>query len=161
MDIIYCHGHSGVTDSLTKRFSGTATFIEAKLPIPIQKSNPNLTNFVNTSYIRTPPCWYCRRDEAKHACTGACTRICPWQTATCALFKLQNLFRTQKAWSHELMLAFALRVSHSLAKEKCLCAPASVQNWQPKFLSTVMKRPYCWLYSSAFRKIKGSWQCDY
>jgi len=49
-----------------------------KLPIPLQESNPNLNNF-NTSYVRTPPCWFCRRDEVKHACTGACTRICPWQ----------------------------------------------------------------------------------
>jgi hypothetical protein len=40
-------------------------------------------------------------------------------------------------------------------KENFLCAPASVQNWQPKFLSTVMKRQDSWLYNLAFRKIKG------
>ena len=124
--------------------------MEVKLPRQLQESNPNLANFVHTSYVRTPACWYCRCD------VQARVLLCPWQTATCALFKLQNLFRTQKG-SMKSWINADIRIAcftYWQVKEKFLCAPASVQNWQPKFLSTVMKRPDSWLCSLAFRKIK-------
>ena len=110
--------------SQTQRFSDTATFMEVKLPRHLQESNPNLTNFVHTSYVRTPPCWFCRRDEVKHACTGACTRICPWQTATCTLLKMLNLFLTQKGRMKSWINAdIALRVSHTVRWKKKFCVP--------------------------------------
>jgi hypothetical protein len=93
--------------------------MEVKLPRQLQESNPNLTNFVHTPYLRKPPCWYCRRHVQALVLLSVLDRPLHVRFSN-----FRNCFvHKEGAWSHELMLAFALRVSHTVRWKKKFCVP--------------------------------------
>lgn len=151
---LYTVTNTAEWDSLTKRFSDTATFmrwnyqyhyknqIRTSITSTRHTFARHLAGFVDEMKLNTP--------------VQARVLVSVLDSATGALLKLQNLFRKQKGSMKSRINAgiYIACFTYCQVKEKFLCAPASVQNWQLKFLPTVTKRPDSWLYNSAFRKIK-------
>ena len=97
-------------------------------------SHPSETTTQNYKYqLRPPPCCCCRCHAVKHASTAA--RICPWQTATCALLKWRNLFRTKQgsiqSWSHVGICIACL--AHCQKKDNCFVCPSFHANRTAEF----------------------------